>query len=297
MKTFDFTPLTLDSRADFLPYKDSCCFGDTTFRSLYAWQPIFEYRYVVGEGYLLLSEQTTPGEQAYVLLRKPETDISGVLIELMGSSNGSLKFEIVSEADLPAFEAAADILGLKYQAYSEERYSDYIYRKEDYCSLSGNRQKSLRGDINALLKQLPELRMELFRPEHAAECLELFDRWCSGRSCSDCFYGCERKVFERFLQVYQEPECFGALAFSGDQPLSFLMGEILPGGVWDIHFQKNAVRQRGLTYWLSREFAMQNSACAWIDLEEDMGLPGIRMDKSRLHPDKMKKKYTVDLQL
>lgn len=293
MNTFDFIPLTLDSEADFLPFQDSCRFGDTTFRTLYAWQPMFGYRYAKAEGFMVLTDQDS---DLSILFRKPETDLADALRQLLAGWTGTLKLGYILQEDLPAFRAAAEGLGIHCQAYCEDKYSDYIYKAEDYCSLSGSRQKSLRGDVNALLKQIPDIRVEPFRPEYAATCLDTFSRWCAGRNCAHCYYGCEREAMARFLQVYREPECFGALAFSGDQILSFLLGEILPGGVLDIHFQKNAFRQRGLTYWLSRELVLNHPSCKWIDLEEDMGLPGIRLDKQRLHPYEIKHKYTVVLQ-
>lgn len=296
MKTFEYTPLSLESEADFQPYLDSCCIGDTAFRVLYAWQPMLNCRYVKESEYLLVMERAVSGGDFCILFRRPESNLTEILRELMPLPGDGLKFGFVSEAELPDYEAAANALGLGFSASYEDEYSDYIYRKEDYCSLSGGSKKSLRGDVNAMLRQIPDVRMVPYRPEYASACMEAFARWCTGRKCADCVYGCEREALERFLQTYQEPECFGALALSGDRVLSFLIGEILPGGVLDIHFQKNAVRQRGLTYWLSRELAMQHPDCQWIDLEEDMGLPGIRMDKQRLHPYQKRRKYTVVLQ-
>lgn len=296
MNTFEFDPITLDSAAAFQPYQECCCFGDTTFRALFSWQPVLNCRYAQGTGFLLVSEKSVSGGEICVLFRKPESDLTVILGDLMQHSSSGMKFGFVSEVDLPVYRSAAEKLGLGFQTYYEDEYSDYMYKTEDYCNLAGRSQKSLRGDVNALLRQIPDIRMELYRAEYAPACMEAFEHWCRGRNCSDCFYGCEKDVMARFLQVYREPECFGAFAFSGNQLLSFLIGEILPGGVLDIHFQKNTVRQRGLTYWLSREMALRHPSCHWIDLEEDMGLPGIRMDKQRLHPYVMRKKYTVVLQ-
>jgi len=294
LDTSNFTPLTRQSEADYLPYAPCCRFGDTTFSSLYAWQPMFGYRYLRGDGWLLTAGLSAGGAESCILMRDPARPLPEVLRALM--PRGPLRLEYIPEQELPAYEAAAAELGLALQADAEEAFSDYVYRTADYCSLAGRAQKSLRGDVNALLRQYPDIRTEPYRPELADVVLGIFDLWCGGRRCGDCAYGCERKALARFLQVYREPVCFGLLAYSGDTPLSFLMGQILPDGVLDIHFQKNTVRRRGLTYWLSRELALREPGCPWLDLEEDMGIPGIRLDKQRLHPHTLKKKYTVLLE-
>ena len=62
------------------------------------------------------------------------------------------------------------------------------------------------------------------------------------------------------------------------------------------YFQKNAMRIRGLTYWLNREMALERAHVKYINLGEDMGLPGLRMDKAGLHPCKHGAKFTVKIE-
>ena len=58
-------------------------------------------------------------------------------------------------------------------------------------------------------------------------------------------------------------------------------------------FQKNRQRVRGLTYYLNREMALTDTDITYINLGEDMGLPGLREDKRSLHPCEQKKKYFI----
>ena len=70
------------------------------------------------------------------------------------------------------------------------------------------------------------------------------------------------------------------LSYNGDVPMSFIIYEQINRDTMCYYFQKNSVRQRGLTYWLNREAVLLHMAVKYINLEEDMGIPGIAADKS-----------------
>ena len=60
------------------------------------------------------------------------------------------------------------------------------------------------------------------------------------------------------------------------------------------YFQKNASKIRGLMYWLNRQMLLDWPDIKYFNLGEDMGIKGIREDKSSLRPVELKKKYTVE---
>lgn len=301
MKSTVFQPIDLSAENSFQPYQGRYQFGDQSYSLLYAWGEEFRYQYAKSESGLVISENNRGRGTDFFVLRKeadaPLMDALKLISQQVREGEGTnVNIKYIGENELPDYLTAAQALGYSITYAYDEKDSDYIYWKDEFITLSGGKKKSIRGDYNYLLREgAPNLHYETYRPERLVHCMEIFEQWCQAHDCAKCCYGCEKKAFQRFMEVFREDRCFAALSYNGEEPISFAAGEIINETTASYYFQKNKRPIRGLTYWLNREIAQSQPQIAFINLAEDMGLEGIRQDKQQLHPCWLQKKYTATL--
>ncbi|MGN0666873.1 MAG: phosphatidylglycerol lysyltransferase domain-containing protein [Huintestinicola sp.] len=293
----ELKPMDKGSAADFEPYRYRNTFADTTFAMLYSWHEHFDYRYKDFGEVLAVTGVDNDGERVFMLLRKndeaPVDEAVSEICRMCRESGGRAIFEYVASSELPLYRKAADACGMTVSFSYDDKYSDYIYETENFVSMKGSSFKNKRGGYNYLLRCCPEIRTVPYTDSLYGVCMGMFDTWCARHNCEDCFYGCEKKAFINFMDIYDPERHKIMLSYNGDTPLSFIVYEQINNDTMCYYFQKNTIRQRGLTYWLNREAALQHMDIKYINLEEDMGIPGIAEDKRSLRPCGKLEKYTA----
>lgn len=294
-----FKPLKLGDGIFLKPYRYANYFGDTAFSMLYAWTQNLDYRYHLYENGIVVTRMKE-AKRVFVFIGNEEGPSFVRTIEELGrycvSQKIDLIFEDVGERSLDRYKMAGREMGKEVHISYEEKYSDYLYRIEDIISMKGSCNSTKRGNYNNLIRKFPDIRFEQCDKEHFHNCIDIFQSWCQKHSCEGCskVYGCEYKAFQRILKLVGKGGCEIAMAYAGGEALSFLIYERINKDTISIYFQKNREKIRGLTYWLMREVALRSSEAVYLNLGEDMGLPGLMMDKSGFHPIAKLKKYAVE---
>lgn len=285
----------------FEPYRGGQVFGDRMFSLIYAWNCEFHYGYRVMGDCIAVLEKGIDNRLSCILLHSASGSVDDVvsgLYEMFQAAKLPLYFEYVCREELPVYRAAAAAMGREARIASREEDSDYVYQTQDFVSLSGKANKGKRGDRNVLLREYPDIHMRCYdggNEEIKEDCEKIFDQWCADRECRECFYGCEKTACLRFFDIFDQKYHRIAASYAQGEPLSFAISERISPDTVCYYFQKNARRIRGLTYWLNREMALLHPDARWINLGEDMGLPGLREDKRGLHPFGKREKYFVEI--
>lgn len=292
-----FLPLTASDIALFELFRLSSSFGDTAFSMLYAWAEQFDYRCRFYEDLIAVTGKSISDERGFFLIRSskniPIDTAVNDIFELCRKADIMPVFEYVRENELDDYICAAHKIGKNAEISFVEKYSDYVYSINDYISISGNKNKSKRGGYNFLINNFPNLKYVRYNKALHGDCMKVFDEWCAGHQCGKCYYGCERRAFERFMDIYV-PNChIIGLSYIGTKPLSFAVCEKINKNTVCCYFQKNAKKVRGLTYWLSRQILSEFENIEYLNLGEDMGIEGLITDKTLLRPCEKLKKYTV----
>lgn len=294
-----FSPLTASDIALFEPFRMSSSFGDTAFSMLYAWAEEFDYRCRFYDDLIAVAGKGISGERGFLLIRSSK-NISidkavNEIFELCRKAGITLVFEYVSENELDDYIHAAQKIGKNAEISFMEEYSDYIYKINDYISISGNKNKSKRGGYNFLINNYPNLKYVSYNKALYEDCIKIFNEWCIVHQCEKCYYGCERRAFERFMDIYIPNRHIIGLSYISVNPLSFAVCEKINKNTVCCYFQKNAQKIRGLTYWLSRQILLGFENIEYLNLGEDMGIEGLITDKTLLRPCRKLKKYTVKI--
>lgn len=283
----------------------TCCkkhvFGDTTFSLLYAWQNNFQYSYRIIDGCVVLLEKGL-NEQISCIL--PEQDKSlmkksiAEMHQLFETLDMPFYLEYVHEEMLEFYKETAQELGLDIDILTNRDDDDYIYETQKYLSLDGKENKTKRGSLNWFLRNYPDGVIKFYDGQNEQikeDCIRVFDEWCKGHNCQQCVYGCEKQAVVRFFDIFHPQHHKLVVFYWENQPLSFAISEAISEDMCCYYFQKNIKPIRGLNYWITRELTLQCPEIAFLNLGEDMGIKGLREDKTCLHPVELKKKYTVRL--
>ena len=178
--------------------------------------------------------------------------------------------------------------GPRYKLELDRDNWDYLYLASDLIELPGRAYDAKRNFINRLKSEHGYEYVSLTH-DLAAECHEFADRWCDEKAC-DTVEGLRR---ER-CAVYQMLTNFAALGLKGGAIriegaiVAFSLGEALNPDTLVVHVEKADSSIDGLYQLINNEFCIHEAAgYAYVNREQDLGVPGLRKAKESYHPVKL----------
>lgn len=170
-----------------------------------------------------------------------------------------------------------------------ERY-DYICLKENIINLPGHALRPKRQHLSQFPKFYPDHEYRPLEPSMFPECLALLQQWSNNAEALGHMQGADSKVMEHesITQVFNNWERFGAIGgalYVNGKMVAFTYGVGINGNTFDLCVEKGDINYKGV-YTVVRHHFMQQipERYTYINLEEDMGLPGLRRAKSSYHP-------------
>ena len=170
-----------------------------------------------------------------------------------------------------------------------ERY-DYICLKENIINLPGHAMRPKRQHLLQFPKFYPDHEYRPLEPSMFAGCLQLLQQWSDNAEALGHLQGADSKVMEResISQVFDNWERFGAMGgalYVNGKMVAFTYGVPINVNTFDLCVEKGDIAYKGV-YTVVRHHFMQQipEQYTYINLEEDMGLPGLRRAKSSYHP-------------
>ena len=170
-----------------------------------------------------------------------------------------------------------------------ERY-DYICLRERIIALEGKEMRPKRQHLNQFPRFYPNHEYRPLEPSLFPECMQLLQRWSDNAEAIGHIQGNDSKVIEResISQVFDNWERFGAIGgalFVDGKMAAFTYGVPINVNTFDLCVEKADIAYKGIYTVVRHEFMQQiPEQYTYINLEEDMGLPGLRRAKSSYHP-------------
>lgn len=292
-----FKMLSIEDRDLIYKYREDMSISDMGVTQLYAWQEKFQNQYQVIDGYLCILYQRDDGTSScYAPLGPYEKEkYNQMLLKLkkeLDERGIPFRFDFVPEdwldrfGRLPGYEAATSC---------NDDFSDYIYEAEDFLNLSGKANEQKRYLVN-YFKNHFFYEYRSMTTELLKDAYYVVEQWCQGRVCKECYWGCEKNAIMQILKNWEEFSCKGAVIYVDGVPKAFMIGEKIGKDMVVSHFQKADRRLKGLYAFISHEFYLREyPGIRYINLQEDMGIPGLRESKLSYRPIHMLKKYVVTL--
>ncbi len=170
-----------------------------------------------------------------------------------------------------------------------ERY-DYICLREKIIALEGKEMRPKRQHLYQFPRFYPNHEYRPLEPALFPECLQLLQHWSDNAEAIGHIQGNDSKVMEResISRVFDHWERFGAIGgalFVDGKMVAFTYGMPINGNTFDLCVEKGDIAYKGVYTVMRHEFMQRvPEQYLYINLEEDMGLPGLRRAKSSYHP-------------
>lgn len=167
---------------------------------------------------------------------------------------------------------------------------DYICRREDIINLPGHAMRPKRQHLAQFPRFYPNHEYRVLEPSMFPECLQLLQQWSDNAEALGHIQGANSKVMEResITHVFNEWERFGAIGgalYVDGKMAAFTYGVPINVNTFDLCVEKADIAYKGIYTVVRHEFMLQiPEQYTYINLEEDMGLPGLRRAKSSYHP-------------
>jgi len=277
----DFHKIGLNDKAVFDQYYAQYppSHSSDLFTTIISWQDYIEYRFVELEHCLLLMSRTKNELQFRIPIGSFETDLLNQVLALAKKEQATIGFIKIAEKNL---------LSKQYPSltFVEDRdFFDYVYRASDLAELPGTSYAKIRNRLNKFIKTTP-YTVEDISSDNMEEVSEFLKRWCLWKDCaSDELLENERKAIVYSMAHFFDLGLSGiALRINGSIEAISVFEQMNRDTVV-VHFEKGSPDYDGVYKAVNMETAkrVQNKV-AFIDREEDLGIPGLRKAKLSYRP-------------
>jgi len=280
----DFKPLEITDRPVVQGFFDRhpCEASEYSFGNNFIWRHFDHPRWTVLNGNLCLAFDP-PGQPSYALAPVGEGDIPKTIRNLL---------DIVPRlVRVPS--AFVNNHGAGFHCEAERDAFDYVYATEDLAELQG---KKFDGKRNRIRK---------FEREHAwryipvnegdlEPCRKLFEEWFAEKDETAATAIGQKNTIQEALTHFEVLGLSGGAIEVDGRLAALSIGEPLTRETAVIHIEIVSPCCEGLAQIMNREF-VRNAfrSFAFINREEDLGLPGLRRAKLSYQPHHLVEKFIL----
>ena len=175
---------------------------------------------------------------------------------------------------------------------------DYLYLREELATLPGNRFHKKKNRINYFTAR-HTYEVHRLTAQHLCGCLQLLDD--CGRVAEvegSRTFGLEMDATADALAQMENLGLEGVVVTVEGTVRAFAVGERLNRETAVCHFEKYDHFMEGLSQLVNREFArLLFTECRYVNREQDLGEPGLRIAKLSYHPAELVRKFRVQRQV
>lgn len=177
---------------------------------------------------------------------------------------------------------------------------DYVYRREALAELKGKKYDGKRNQIRKFAAGNPGYEFRPLEPSRYGEAAALFERWHQRRGNGDVSpevpHDCQRRALERAFREFARLDLTGGELVSRGRMVGFVIASTGLADSAVVHFQYADSELPGVYQTLLWESCRRIlAACTFVNLEEDLGLAGLRKTKLSYQPLRLEEKYEVRL--
>mgnify|MGYP002572900267 FL=1 len=180
----------------------------------------------------------------------------------------------------------------------QEDWAEYIYKSEKLVDFSSSDLSKQRRAVNRFWNLYgEETRIERISESNIKQLLKYQSKWLKEnieRNMDSDSLIKENVSICNALENFNELDLEGIIIFVGKSIRGYGYGTILPGGAFDIIAQKGDISYQQIYKVVLQEHVKTYYERAELtNMEEDIGLIGLRRSKTRYRPEYMLKKYTA----
>jgi len=285
----EFKPLELDDLTLFdRVFKDNPpLISEFTFSNLYAWRKIYAFSFSVLNGLLIISSEKENVKKFFTPVGKGDLKSA---MEKIASDNKGIFIRVPEEVKKFFDNDRHFVIA------PDRANADYLYNVPDLIRLPGKKYDGKRGLIRR------------FKAEHAYEymridaanaslCLDFEEYWCSLKNCERVEgLSNERRAIREMIKNYSLFRLSGGAIKTEGAVHAICLAQGLNPDTLVVHVLKADPAISGLYQTMLQEFlAREALRSRYVNLEQDLGIAGLRQAKLSYHPCAMIDKYTLSL--
>lgn len=268
-------------------------YSDLTFVNLWSWNGSDTGISLHNGNLVLRFADYLTGEPLYLFLGNNRVDeTADALFKFLSREGLPVRLGMVPEC------AAA---GLNAEAFSVERqpeHCDYILDVQALAGCTGRAWHRQRNFVHRFLRDAPSACfqvLDLACPAKRREVLRLFETWCDRKDSDARESEHEAAALARCLSTFSGQLIAGGV-YIEERLAGFCVVEDTPKPYGINHFEKaDRWSYVGILQFLQCQMALllREHGCTHLNIEQDLGLPGLRRSKQMRRPTAFLHKYQV----
>jgi uncharacterized protein len=282
-------PLVLEQREEIdsrlTPLREhlgSACLSEFAFSNLYLFRRAHAYRFLPGR-WPCVAGVTYDGARHLLPLFDLRDAPTGVLRELL---NGYDCFYPVPASIARTLDPAL------FDVSQCEDDADYLYAADNFRHYRGDILRKKRQLMQQLLRQTQVTVVPLSADRiHDAE--TLLSGWMHDKNKAQG--EADESACHEALQLAGQFGFDGRIYYADGQPAGFIIAERFSEDTAAMRFAKGSDRFKGIYQYMFHHYCMQEQSLAWVNFEQDLGLPNFRQTKRSYQPGNMLQKCRIAL--
>ncbi len=282
----EFRALMPSEKNSVMPFLEHSRFIDMGFSSLYSLKDSFFPEFCLQEDMLLI-RMRYDGCKAYAHPLKDGLNAHELSNLINNIGEETIIFDYIPEDAVGLYQS---ITGYFAKITCFDKYSDYFADSEQFRDKNRPGHPRKYTDYRSFTTHFTADVRTVCR-NNICDCIFLLDKWCSGRDCSLCAYGCEKKLQHALFDAWETLPAKGIIVYIDGKPQSYLIGE-QNGDTALILYGKPVGRQNGLNVFTHISLIDKCFAEAkYVNFSPDSGMDGLKLFKSKFTPFRKLKKY------
>ena len=290
-----FKPLSISDIETVAPFfsllKSRTC--DYTVGGMFMWRDYYHIEFAISNGIFfsrLFDEDRRPH---YNMPIGPDI-VAGIneIVKFEKQFCSIVRFCTVPEEYIDCFNSTE----LINETTEQDMYFDYLYSAKDLVELRGKKFSGQRNQISQFKRNNDNWSFIDISDVDIKDVISFFlSSYHIAEDASDYEVEENAKVLE-VLNNLDQYNMFGGVLYSGCSIVGFSLGEIQNDTLF-AHIEKADRNCKGAYQMLVNQFSTRfaTGKVEFINREEDMGDPGLRISKQSYHPITQLKKYSVEV--
>jgi uncharacterized protein len=283
-----FRPLQLEDRAVFTQAlrQHPPEVSEHTFTNLFSWRLSYGWEVTQLDGLLLLAMTRSDGRVYFEPIGAG--DRRRVLARILAETGGPVR-------RVPASTRALFANDPVVRVEPDRDNADYLYRVAELTELKGAKYDGKRNHIKRFRNAYPEHAYLSLDASHAEACWAFQSEWCLEKNCdADLGLDAERAAIRQMFDHFREFGLTGGAIQVGGKIEAVAVGEPLNPETLVMHILKANPKFPGLTQTMLNDFLRREGApFKYVNLEQDLGVEGLRRSKLSWHPVRLIDKFTL----
>jgi len=267
--------------------KDLAQTSDLSFISFYAWGALEKTEFSLLDDLIIIKRAALEPPEFYEPVG--QGDKKAAITRVLKDNGGA--FVRVSKGSAEYFQDDNNFV-----VEAQREYFDYLYNIADLVALPGAKYHSKRNLIHRF-KESQAYEYFTFDADNISECLGLEEAWCRVKDCDNVeSLSSERQVLKVMVDHFAQLELIGAGIKIDEKLCAIVIAGRLNADTLVGHILKADANITGLYQTMLNEFlSREGKSFRYINLEDDLGVEGLRKSKLSYHPVRLVEKYRITI--